>query len=478
MPSYLDYIPTLRLQSTFSVGPDGRNVAYVDDSLGQFNAVIKPLSGGESRRQTAFMDKAVQSVAWHPLGKSLVLSADTGGDEKDQIYLAQLDAGDPVALTEQPNARYEVAVGNPVSPDGRLLAFAGNDRDPVDQEVLVRNLATGEVRRVYQGGGQVYAGHWSPGGTCLSAFEFRDQESHHVVHLLSSDGGPSRMLAPRGEPATYWLGPWLRDGSGFVVRSNEGREFTGLAVMSADTGELSWIDTPDWDVEAAAMSESGNVLAWIVNVDGYPRIRARDMTTGADIGAPALPAGAVSGLAVTPDGGSIVLQLSTATTPRNLAVVDLRSHEFRWLTDARPTVADSATFAEPELIRYPARDGRVVPAYLYRPMGSTGKHGVLLSIHGGPDHQERPSYMYDGLYQYLLSHGVAVLVPNFRGSRGYGISNIRLIHRNWGAATSTTSPGQSTTSGARAGSIRNESGCSAAPTEGSLFCHACHAFRS
>lgn len=434
MPSYLDYIPTLRFQTTFAVSPDGGSVAYVDDSLGQFNAVVKPLSGGESRRQSAFVNKAVQRVAWHPSRKSLVLLADTDGDEKDQIYVVHLDAGGPVALTERPDVRHIAAVGNPVSPDGRLLAFAGNDRNPVDQDILLRNLDTGETRRVYQGGGQMCAGHWSPDGICLSVFEFRDQESHHIVHLVYPDGRPSKLLTPRGEPATYWLGPWLKDGSGFVVRSNEGREFTGLATMSADTGELNWLDTPDWDVEAASMSEDGGVLVWSVNVDGHSQLRARDMATGEDLATPALPVGAVFGLAVTPDGHSVVVQMSTAATPRNLAVADLQRGEFRWLTDARPASGDATTFVEPELIRYPARDGRTVPAYLYRPTRFAGKRGVLVSIHGGPDHQERPSYMYDGLYQYLLSNGVAILVPNFRGSRGYGKSNIRLIHRNWGGS--------------------------------------------
>jgi dipeptidyl aminopeptidase/acylaminoacyl peptidase len=43
-------------------------------------------------------------------------------------------------------------------------------------------------------------------------------------------------------------------------------------------------------------------------------------------------------------------------------------------------------------------------------------------------------YNYNGLYQYLLSRGFAILAPNIRGSTGYGISYQKLIHRDWGGA--------------------------------------------
>ena len=87
---------------------------------------------------------------------------------------------------------------------------------------------------------------------------------------------------------------------------------------------------------------------------------------------------------------------------------------------------------EPDLIHYSSFDGRDVPAWLYKPKNAEGKCPVVLSIHGGPEAQERPGYSYAGLYQYLLSRGVGVLAPNIRGSTGYGITYQKLIHRDWG----------------------------------------------
>jgi dipeptidyl aminopeptidase/acylaminoacyl peptidase len=46
--------------------------------------------------------------------------------------------------------------------------------------------------------------------------------------------------------------------------------------------------------------------------------------------------------------------------------------------------------------------------------------------------QERPVYQFDGFYQYLLHHGIAIMAPNIRGSSGYGNAYQEAIYRDWG----------------------------------------------
>ena len=78
---------------------------------------------------------------------------------------------------------------------------------------------------------------------------------------------------------------------------------------------------------------------------------------------------------------------------------------------------DPATLAEPTLVRYPSRDGTSIPAWLYLPPGQ-GKRPVVVSWHGGPEAQERPTFQ--PVAQLLVQGGIAVLIPNVRGSDGYG----------------------------------------------------------
>ena len=56
--------------------------------------------------------------------------------------------------------------------------------------------------------------------------------------------------------------------------------------------------------------------------------------------------------------------------------------------------------------------------WLYLPKGFKQPGPVVLSFHGGPEGQERPSFRAD--YQAILAQGIAVFAPNIRGSSGFG----------------------------------------------------------
>lgn len=432
MPEYRDFLPTLRFQSTLALSPDGTQVAYVDDALGQFNIVVQSVFGGEPQRLTSYSDSTVHRVCWYPDGESILFLADTNGNENAQIYRARLDGGEPQALTDAANAEYALATDDPFSPDGRRILFAANDRSPSEQDIQVRDLKTGETHRIFAGSGRIIPGGWSPDGRRISIVDRRGGVSDHVVYVTASNGGSAKQLTDDDGLAAYWLGPWLPNGSGILVMSDLGREFTELAVLDAETGELSWLDTPGWDVEEVALSRDGRTLLWSVNIDGVSQLRMRDLTSGLDLDLPTLPMGVISEIAVSSDGRTAVMLLSTPTRPTNVAVLDRNVSKLRWLTDSKPVGAHPATFVEPALVSYPARDGRQIPGYLYRPQNTSKQTGVVLAIHGGPPVQERPSYSYDGFFQYLVSCGLAVFAPNVRGSSGYGMSYQKLSYRDWG----------------------------------------------
>lgn len=121
----------------------------------------------------------------------------------------------------------------------------------------------------------------------------------------------------------------------------------------------------------------------------------------------------------------------TPTRPNELYLVDLETGETRQLTESRKVAIDETLLIEPEQVEIEAFDGRPIPALLFKPHGD-GPFPAVLSLHGGPEAQERPGYTYRGFYQFLLSRGIAVLAPNIRGSSGYGKSYQKLIHGDLG----------------------------------------------
>lgn len=70
-----------------------------------------------------------------------------------------------------------------------------------------------------------------------------------------------------------------------------------------------------------------------------------------------------------------------------------------------------------EYIRYPARDGRIIPAYVTKPKGK-GPFPLIVLPHGGPHVTEVINY--DEWGQLLANAGYMVLQPQYRMSVGWG----------------------------------------------------------
>jgi dipeptidyl aminopeptidase/acylaminoacyl peptidase len=84
-----------------------------------------------------------------------------------------------------------------------------------------------------------------------------------------------------------------------------------------------------------------------------------------------------------------------------------------------------------EPVRYKARDGLEIRAYLTLPQGRGDKDLPLIVMpHGGPF--ARDSWGYEAWVQYLASKGYAVLQPNFRGSTGFGRDFVEKGLGQWG----------------------------------------------
>ena len=429
-----DFAPRQRFRSNVALSPDGRFAAYAANPDGQHNLYVTPVSGGETRKLTHYEHNAVRQIAWSPDGKSLLYTADFQGDEQFQLYLVDADGGSPRQLTDTSDRQHVlgttidfVTAVTPFTPDGGAVVYAGNDRDAAAQDLLVQDLATGAVRRIETTTGtMLHAASVSPDGRWLlaSCYHSNSDSDLALVDLHEPDAPPWVLTAHEGR-RLHVPGPWTEDSTSFHLRHDTGGEFLALGTYSPATGVITDLVTAAWDVEQVATS--GATTAWTVNEDGVSRLFVR--REGALLVLPELPAGVIGSLAVA--GDVVAFLLTTGTRPTEVVALDLATGTLRYLTDSAPEVA--VTFVEPQLVRYPTHDGRDIPAWLYRPHGDDVR-GVVVSVHGGPEAQERPSYNYAGLYQYLVSQGVAVLAPNVRGSTGYGKTYQSLILRDFGGA--------------------------------------------
>lgn len=432
-PTFAQYTAIRRYQPTLALSPAGDEVAYSVNTSGQYNLWRQPADGGYPRQVTLSAEQAVRAVDWSPDGDAILYTADRNGDEYTQVYTVPASGGQSAMFPSEADVRHTLAIGTSWSPDGSRVAFAGNDREPTEQDVIIRDLASGEERRVVTGEATYMPAGWSPDGTRLLVLEFLSNTNTNIL-LVTLDDGVSRNVTTHEGEVMFIPAGWAADGSGFYVMSDEGREFAGLAFHDLATDTRTWVEAPDWDVEAASVTRDGQRLVWAVNEDGYSRIRIRALDGDTGTTEVQLPAGVLIDMTVSRDGRRLAALWARPTHPEEIYTVDLTTGEATQITFGALGGLDDDDLTEPELIRYPTFDGREIPAFLYRPRGVDGPMPVLLSIHGGPEAQERPRYAYSGLYQYLTSRGIAVLAPNIRGSTGYGKSYQKMIHRDWGGA--------------------------------------------
>jgi dipeptidyl aminopeptidase/acylaminoacyl peptidase len=429
-PTFEQFAAIHRYQPALAFSPDGAHIAYISDASGQFNLWRQATTGGELVQLTDYDEHAVRDVAWSPDGTTLLFTRDHQGDEFYQLHQIPAAGGDPSPLTDEPQVQHYLAERAPWSPDSGRIVYAGNDRVPTDQDVLIRDLTTGSTQRVLAGETSYFPVGWAPGGHSVSVIDIISN-SDTSVYLVTPGEGAARCLTPHEGEILFFPGPWAADGSGFFLLSDEGREFMGLAFFDLRTGVYQWRETPAWDISAVDASRDGQILAWVVNEDGYSRLHVRHLATGQLLDLPPIPAGAIDALRVSPDGRMLGFLLNQPQHPAEVFILNLAMMELTQLTSSVLGDVDPADLIRPELVRFPTHDDRQIPALLYRPHGN-GPFPVVLSIHGGPEDQERPVYAYSGLYQYWASRGIGVLAPNVRGSTGYGKTYQRLIHRDWG----------------------------------------------
>jgi dipeptidyl aminopeptidase/acylaminoacyl peptidase len=434
LPLFEQFFAVRRFSAPLAFTADGAHLLFGSNMSGQFNLWRVPIDGGWPDQLTAFVSETVRNMGVSPTDGRVVLCADRDGDEFHQLYLLDGERGWPEQLTDEPEVQHYVGP-DAWSPDGTRFAYAANARTPTDMETWVRDVETGESRVVFGEGMFSFPGSWSPDGSKLLTLDFRNN-SDTSIHLVDLDAGRSRELTPHDDDAVFFPGPWAPDGSGFYLATDADSEFRGLAFYDLTTDRYDWVDQPTQDVEDIRMSAHGRVLGWIVNEDGYHRLRLRDLETGTDLPAAQLPDGArqhLTGdeppLALSTDGSSAALVLSCPRRPPEAWVVDTATGRSAPATDSRLGGLLEDDLVDVELVRFPTFDGRDIPAWLYRPQVD-GKAPVVLSIHGGPEAQEKP--VYQPLYQYLLSRGIGVLATNIRGSTGYGKSYQRLVQRDWG----------------------------------------------
>jgi dipeptidyl aminopeptidase/acylaminoacyl peptidase len=206
------------------------------------------------------------------------------------------------------------------------------------------------------------------------------------------------------------------DGAMMGLTDHGGADFKRLCRIDATNGGVAVVhDAPGRDVEAWSQAPNRGRLAVVENDRGYAVLKVDgEMVLG-------LPCGIVADLAWSPDGTTLAFCAQSPTEPPGIWL--WRDGVATCLIRPDPLAEagiDPETMVHPHLVEWPAEDGRMIPGWFALPRTPKPAAGypVVVWVHGGPAGQTRANFRADT--QMLLDQGYAVLLPNVRGSTGYG----------------------------------------------------------
>jgi dipeptidyl aminopeptidase/acylaminoacyl peptidase len=122
-----------------------------------------------------------------------------------------------------------------------------------------------------------------------------------------------------------------------------------------------------------------------------------------------------------PDSSRFALLVSAPQDPGSIFSVDARTGEVVTIVDGTEQIPGDLRLAAPRIHRIPAPDGEQIPCFVY-PAAEDADPGLVgasvLHVHGGPEAEA--TRIFNPVVQALTAVGITVLVPNVRGSAGYG----------------------------------------------------------
>jgi dipeptidyl aminopeptidase/acylaminoacyl peptidase len=413
-----------------TISADNRALAFLTNISGNFEVWQVPLDSAETGpawpKQITFNGDRVMAAHYSPTNPNqLLYAADRGGNENAQLFLLELQDGDLVSETPLTQG-YENAMHMAVQwlPGGGGIIFAANRRRADRFDLYIQPL-DGPPSLVYA---QKHAGYlWgltvAPSGREVVVVNMESSFSCRLTHV-DLESGDVTDISPSEQEARYFSPHFSADGKSIYLSTDADSDFEYAAQYNLTTRKLQPIFMPDWNVEALVQSPDRTKLFCAVNAGGESQLFLLNTATGERREAPGFGTQSVevidsySHIAFSADSRHIAFSSASATRTFDIFVWDLETDTIRQMTQSSHGGLPANSFASPQLIDYPTFDDRRIPAWYYPPANSTEPAPCVVLVHGGPEGQSRPAFHF--LIQYLSRHGYAILVPNVRGSVGYG----------------------------------------------------------
>ncbi|HYL65365.1 MAG TPA: S9 family peptidase [Candidatus Methylomirabilis sp.] len=467
------------------LSPDGQWVAYtvrtkmLKEDKNETRIWMISTHGGDAIPLTA---EGVSSghPRWSPDGKYLAFTSSRNGG-KSQIWLLNRLGGEAVRLTDvtqgvgdfewaPDNTRLVLVIRDPKPEDAEAQANKDADKEKptkpktpppyvIDRlqfkqdtvgyldrrrdHLYVFDVASKKLTQITSGDFDESQPAWSPDGKKIAFTSNRSQpdpdanrnEDIWVVAADNTDKG-AHLTQITTNPGTDSQPTWSPDGSSIAyVTMTDVHLFwyeTQKLAVSPSTGGAPKILTTSFDRNARRprYSADGKYIYFTAEDDGTVNL-CRIPAAGGEITRPIGGRVTVGAFSLGKED-TVAVAMATINRPDEIFFLAADAKDAVRLTKTNDALFDQLRLADVEYVRFKSKDGTNVAGYLYKPVGYTPGTRVptILNPHGGPVGQYSASFYHQA--QLFAANGYAVLLPNPRGSSGYGEKFCAAIYADWG----------------------------------------------
>jgi dipeptidyl aminopeptidase/acylaminoacyl peptidase len=417
--------------------PDGKFLAFLSErEEGKTQVYRLNRLGGEAQRLTETAQD-VENIAWSPDGKRLLLVLrDPTPEELEAVANKGKDGAEDKAATKKPKAQKPWVID-------RLL-FKEDTVGYLDRRRLhlyTFDIPTKTLKQITSGDYDDSEPAWSPDGKSVAFSSNRskpDPDSTYdaeiwVVDADNSDKGTNvtQVTTSKGEhhsPAWSPDGKWIgyntkQDPTLFEYATKH------LAVSPAAGGEAKLLTLSlDRMATSPRFAPDGKSIYFIADDDGT-QVLARVTLADGKVDRPTGGRIMLQDYSISKDGA---LAAAISSPDRPFEVFTSTGGKLTRISHVNDTWVGQFKWSQGEYVAFKSKDGTTVHGYMYKPLDYVAgkKYPTIVRPHGGPVWAYYAEYQ--DLAQLLAANGYVVLLPNPRGSSGYGEDYCKAIFADWG----------------------------------------------